>query len=154
MVLDQLELSLLWLGPHVNWAYSSAGLMVMVAKILAALLNIWYWAATSLVENFVKPLISSKFYRHIEIVQAATLKGCKLSGYTLAKDYSTALLITQTLFTVKTEYIIMFFPLHTILPGISAQYREQGSHMVLFSPWKQLHIWQCDLCQSFYQPQR
>lgn len=154
MVLDQLELSLLWLGPHVNWAYSSAGLMVTAAKILADLLNIWHWVVTSLVENFVKPLASSKFYSHTEIVQPVTLKGCKLSGSTLAEGYSTAFLITETLFTVKTEYIIMFFTLHTILPGISVPYREQGSHMVFFSPWKQLHIWQCDLCQSFYQPQR
>ena len=109
---------------------------------------------TLLVEKFVKPLISSKFYSRTEIVQPATLKGCKLSGYTLAKDYSTALLITETLPTVKMEYIIMFFTLHSILPGISVLYREQGSHTVLSSPWKQLHIWQHDLCQSFYQPQR
>lgn len=92
----------------------------------------------------MKLLVSSQFYSRPGMAQPATPKRCERSGYPLAKHYPTAPLVTETPRAVKTEDIIMFFTLYTTLPGISVPYREPGSHTVLFSPWKQLRIWQHD----------
>lgn len=70
-----------WLGPCVNWINSSAGLLVTVAKILAALLNIWSWGDPLLVEKFIKS--PSPLLQALELHKAVQPAVCRLQTYWL-----------------------------------------------------------------------
>lgn len=100
-MLDQLELSLLWLGPHVSWACSLAGLMVMMAKTLAALPPEQWTAGGKLC-----PTLLSSSFRHSP---TCCTTGLQTAGATLAK----AALISGTPLTVENLGILCWFTLHT-----------------------------------------
>lgn len=150
MVLDQLELSLLWLGPHVIWACSLAGLMVMVAETPAALPSAQPWAVNCWWETLSDPTLLQLWQQHWHSPTTCCTTGLQTAGATLAKAALSNL--RNTTYCRKPGNTLLFHSAHSS-PGSSVLCTKPGSHTALSSPWKQQHIWHCGLCPSFYQPQ-